>query len=264
MCELLGMSANTPTDICFSFSGLMERGGRTGPHRDGWGIVFYEGRGARAFHDPNPSAQSPLANWVKDYPIKSQIVISHIRQANVGATSLENTHPFQRELWGRSFSFAHNGQVPDVKKKPLQFYLPIGDTDSEHAFCWILDQLRKRFPTRPDSPQQWLPLVASVSRQLAELGVFNMLLSDGEVLLSFCSTKLCWLTRQAPFNHASLKDTELTVNFAKETTDQDKVTIIATEPLTADESWQAYSSGEFRAFLHGTSIFESSADEPQR
>ena len=40
MCELLGMSANVPTDICFSFAGLMRRGGQTGPHADGWGIAF--------------------------------------------------------------------------------------------------------------------------------------------------------------------------------------------------------------------------------
>jgi len=26
MCELLGMSANVPTDIVFSFTGLMQRG----------------------------------------------------------------------------------------------------------------------------------------------------------------------------------------------------------------------------------------------
>ncbi len=44
MCELLGMSANVPTDICFSFTGLMQRGGNTGPHRDGWGITFMKGR----------------------------------------------------------------------------------------------------------------------------------------------------------------------------------------------------------------------------
>ncbi|NBA25711.1 class II glutamine amidotransferase, partial [Aeromonas caviae] len=56
MCELLGMSANVPTDICFSFTGLMLRGGKTGPHKDGWGITFYEGRGFRTFKDPEPSA----------------------------------------------------------------------------------------------------------------------------------------------------------------------------------------------------------------
>lgn len=45
MCKLLGMSANVPMDICFSFSGLVLRGGGTGPHKDGWAIIFYEGLG---------------------------------------------------------------------------------------------------------------------------------------------------------------------------------------------------------------------------
>ena len=47
MCELLGMECNVPTDIVFSFSGLRQRGGRTGPHADGWGLAFYDGRAAR-------------------------------------------------------------------------------------------------------------------------------------------------------------------------------------------------------------------------
>lgn len=55
MCELLGMSANVPTDICFSFTGLVQRGGGTGPHKDGWGITFYEGKGCRTFKDPQPA-----------------------------------------------------------------------------------------------------------------------------------------------------------------------------------------------------------------
>ncbi len=100
MCELLGMSANVPTDICFSFSGLLERGGRTGPHADGWGIAFYEGKGVRSFRDPMSSCHSEVARFVKCYPIKSHIVISHIRQANRGRVCLENTHPFFREMWG--------------------------------------------------------------------------------------------------------------------------------------------------------------------
>ena len=56
MCELLAMSANTPTDLCFSFTGLTRRGGDTGPHKDGWGVAFYEGKGVRLFHDPEPCA----------------------------------------------------------------------------------------------------------------------------------------------------------------------------------------------------------------
>ena len=77
MCELLGMSANVPTDICFSFSGLLERGGNTGPHKDGWGITFYEGKGCRTFKDPEPSYQSELTKLAKDHPIKK---ISKMKQ----------------------------------------------------------------------------------------------------------------------------------------------------------------------------------------
>ena len=101
MCELLGMSANTPTDLCFSFTGLTRRGGETGPHKDGWGVAFYQGKGVRLFHDPEPCATSKIAEFVGKLPIKSKTAVCHIRQANVGNINLSNTHPFTRELWGR-------------------------------------------------------------------------------------------------------------------------------------------------------------------
>ena len=113
MCELLGMSANTPTDLCFSFTGLTRRGGETGPHKDGWGMAFYEGKGIRLFHDPEPCATSQIAEFVSHLPIKSETAICHIRQANVGNINLANTHPFTREMWGKYWVFAHNGQLPN-------------------------------------------------------------------------------------------------------------------------------------------------------
>src|SRR5687768_14465350 len=101
MCELLGLNAKEPSDITFSFSGLMQRGGKTGCHKDGWGLGFYEGNACRIFLDPAPSCHSELANFIKRYPIKSKIIIGHIRKANRGRVCLENTHPFSRELWGK-------------------------------------------------------------------------------------------------------------------------------------------------------------------
>ena len=65
MCELLGMSANVPTDIRFSFAGLMRRGGHTGPHRDGWGVAFYEDKGCRTFQDTHPSSDSEIARMIQ-------------------------------------------------------------------------------------------------------------------------------------------------------------------------------------------------------
>lgn len=251
MCELLGMSANVPTDICFSFTGLMQRGGKTGPHRDGWGIGFYEGKGYRAFHDYQPSASSKVANLITEYPIKSRVVISHIRKANVGKVALENTHPFSREMWGRRWAFAHNGQLKGVKQWPLKFYNPIGTTDSEHAFCWMLDQIKKKFPQPPEKPKPLWAFVEKLLKKLDTLGVFNVLMSDDKYLYAYCSTKLSWITRRAPFGEAHLKDTEVLIDFEKETTPNDIVTVIATEPLTDNEEWHKMAKGTLEVFHHG-------------
>lgn len=252
MCELLGMSANVPTDICFSFAGLMQRGGATGPHRDGWGIGFYEGHALRAFHDPNPSFDSPIAQLICNYPIKSRTVISHIRQANVGGVNLENTHPFSRELWGFTWTFAHNGQLDKTLFDwPLEFYKPVGTTDSEYAFCWLMGQIRKEFPERPADMAKLMHFIETCAAKLRALGVFNMLLSESEYLFCYCTTKLHWLTRKAPFGEAQLKDTELVVDFCSETHADDVVSVIATEPLTDNEQWQALQTGELLVFRHG-------------
>jgi glutamine amidotransferase len=179
-------------------------------------------------------------------------VISHIRQANVGQICLENTHPFSRELWGRSWSFAHNGQL-DAKlyRLPLEFYRPIGTTDSEYAFCWLLGQVRKRFPEQPEDIAELSDFVGALCDQLRALGVFNMLLTESRYLFCYCTTKLAWVTRRAPFGEARLKDYELTVDFCHETTPLDVVTVIATDPLTDNETWQPLASGELCVFEAG-------------
>lgn len=253
MCELLGMSANTPTDIVFSVTGLIERGGHTGPHRDGWGIAFYEGKGCRLFRDPEPSTDSNVAKFIKHYPIKSKIVISHVRRANRGKVCLENTHPFVRELWGRMWCFAHNGQLKGIKNRGLKFYKPVGTTDSEHAFCWLLDRIREQFPEPPKKQETLHRYVAELGWELDSLGVANFLLSDCKTLYAHCSTKMCWITRRAPFGAAQLIDAEMAVDFAAETTPNDVVTVVATQPLTDNEEWTKMGKGELRLFREGVS-----------
>lgn len=252
MCQLMGMSANVPTDARFSFTGLVQRGGGTDIHRDGWGIVFYRDKGIQEFRDPAPSVHSDVAKLVQVTAIKSKTVISHIRQANVGAINLENTHPFTREMWGQYWAFAHNGQLRGIKKRlPLGRYLPVGSTDSEHIFCWMLDQIYQRFPSRPRSQKALWQLVAELAGPLHDAGVCNFLLSDSRVLFAHCSKRLHWITRRAPFGKAQLKDAEVTVDFAEETSPDDVVTVIATEPLTVNEVWGQARPGELLVFKDG-------------
>ena len=251
MCQLLAMNCNVPTDIVFSFTGFAQRGGRTDTHHDGWGIAFFEGAGVRHFVDYEAAVASPIAELIKRYPIKSLNVIAHIRKATQGRVALENCHPFVRELWGRYWVFAHNGDLKDFHPVFDGPYRPVGNTDSEQAFCFLLQELRRRFG---DTAPGMAPLRAAIAELVAGIaahGTFNMMLSDGTALFAHCSTKLCYVIRQYPFETARLTDEDLSVDFSQVTTPNDRVAIIVTAPLTTNERWTDFAPGELKVFVDG-------------
>ncbi|MEO8248210.1 MAG: class II glutamine amidotransferase, partial [Burkholderiales bacterium] len=176
MCQLLGMNCNTPTDVMFSFAGFAERGGHTDHHADGWGIAFFEGRGLRQFIENQPACESPVAELIRRYPIKSKNVISHIRKATQGVISLENCHPFVRELWGRNWVFAHNGDLKEYHPRLHAAFHPVGSTDSEQAFCWLMQELAKSHAATPTVTELTYTLRELVPR-ISKHGTFNFLLS---------------------------------------------------------------------------------------
>lgn len=245
------MNCNVPTDIVFSFTGFATRGGRTDEHKDGWGIAFFEGNGVRHFVDHQAAVASPIAELIKRYPIKSKNVIAHIRKATHGVVALENCHPFVRELWGRYWVFAHNGDLKDFAPELSGAYHPVGSTDSELAFCFILQQLRQRFGTRQPPNAELKIALQQLCSEIAGHGTFNMMLSDGTALFAHCSTKLHYIVRRHPFATAQLSDEDVSVDFAQVTTPQDCVAIIVTEPLTANETWTQFAPGELKMFVDG-------------
>ena len=254
MCQLMGMNCHVPTDICFSFAGFRARGGRTDHHADGWGIAFFEGKGVRVFLDPAPSARSPVAELVRQYPIRSLNVIAHIRKATQGDVRLENTHPFQRELWGRYWIFAHNGNLKPFAPPLSGRFQPVGSTDSELAFCHILDVLAARFPHGMPAADALHAALRELACEIGSLGECNFLLSDGDWLFAHCSSRLCYIIRQAPFTVARLADEDLELDFRHVTTPDDRVAVIATTPLTDNESWTQIPPGNLVAFREGAPV----------
>ncbi|MEY4206868.1 MAG: hypothetical protein RLZZ20_20 [Pseudomonadota bacterium] len=254
MCQLLGMNCNVPTDIVFSFTGFATRGGLTDEHKDGWGIAFFEGAGVRLFVDHESAVASPVASLIKSYPIKSKNVISHIRKATQGQVALENCHPFVRELWGRYWVFAHNGDLKNFSPVLNGPFRPVGNTDSERAFCYLLQQLREQFGDIPPTTDALRSALTALTSDIAAHGVFNMMLSDGSALYAHCSTRLHYIVRQYPFAQAKLSDEDLTVDFSEVTTPNDRVAVIVTEPLTTNETWQAFRAGELKVFVEGAPL----------
>jgi predicted glutamine amidotransferase len=245
------MNCNVPTDIVFSFTGFAHRGGRTDTHHDGWGIAFFEGAGVRHFVDHQAAIASPIAELIKNYPIKSTNVIAHIRKATQGQVALENCHPFVRELWGRYWVFAHNGALKEFAPTIDGPFRPVGNTDSELAFCYLLQELRRRFGDTPPALPALRTAIGELARAIAGYGTFNMMLSDGSALFAHCSTKLCYIVRQHPFAAAHLADEDLSVDFSTVTTPRDRVAIIVTEPLTKNEQWTDFAPGELIVFVDG-------------
>jgi glutamine amidotransferase len=281
-CQLLGMNCNTPTDFNFSWRGFCKRGGETDVHSDGWGIIFYEGGGVRQFHDTEAAAQSPVASFLSNQPMRTLNLMAHIRYATVGAVELSNVHPFCREMWGVNFAFAMNGDVPMFKKERYtkltslvepgdsdcgdeRFYSPVGSTDSEAAFCAILNALRVRFKRLPSLPVLYdalQQLCEEIVREDPELTIMNFLLTCGPNTLWVYSwpgsrpgskvwNGLHYTTRRFPFNKTHLCDMDYTVDFSTLTTKKDCVSVIATQPLTDDEEWVELQRGELVVFDEG-------------
>lgn len=252
MCELLGMECNVPTDIVFSFSGLRQRGGRTAPHGDGWGLAFYEGRATRVFLEPEAACHSALATFLSEHPIKTLLAVGHIRRRTRGPTLLANTHPFVRELWGRHWVFAHNGTLRTVRRFRLGQFHPIGTTDSEYAYCVLLEALRTGFSSGyPRRVSELWQAVADVGGGLGAHGTFNFLLGDGRHLFARCATRLSHIIRRAPFGPATLADADVRIDFSAVTTPKDRVAVVATTPLTSNEAWVQGRPGELWVFDGG-------------
>jgi len=108
------------------------------------GVAYYEGPDLRLIKEAAAAADSDWVRFVRDHDLRSPIVVAHVRRATMGERSYRNTQPFTRELGGRMHLFAHNGWMPGIFEAPAfqpRRFNPVGETDSERAFCVLLDRM---------------------------------------------------------------------------------------------------------------------------
>ena len=144
MCELMAMSFEGPASADFS---LREFAARGEENPDGWGLGWYPDRSLSVVKEPRKWASSHLAGFLAAHPtLLSPIYLAHVRHKTMGgAPTHADTHPFQRELGGRDYGFAHNGTLDGPAwNLPLGAFRPVGDTDSERFFCHLLGRVAER------------------------------------------------------------------------------------------------------------------------
>jgi glutamine amidotransferase len=155
-----------------------------------------------------------------------------------------------RELWGRYWVFAHNGNLENYQPRLHSSFKPVGQTDSERAFCWLMQELAKSHANIPSVEELTLTL-RELTPHIAKHGAFNFLLSNGQALWTHASTSLSYVERKHPFSTATLSDQDLSINFAEHATVDDRVAVVVTTPLTTNEVWTPFASGELAVFVDG-------------
>ena len=266
MCELFAMSSSDPTAVTFSLNEFSKHGGLTGPHKDGWGIAFYEGKDVRIIKDESSASRSPCMDFVKSHNFKSKTIISHIRRATQGKISYSNTQPFQRELAGRMHTFAHNGDLKGINTSPIvkpKMNHPVGETDSEYVFCYLVDLLNEiwRSDYRPNIKQRF-NLISHFANVISEYGPANFIYSDGELLFTHGHIR----TQKGKKGYhppglfvlyRSFKRDQETKNiegvqFVDRDQQQD-VALVASDPLT-DEKWKPLTEKELLVLKDGKAL----------
>jgi glutamine amidotransferase len=134
----------------------------------------------------------------------------------------------------------------------------VGHTDSERAFCWLMQELAKNHASLP-TIEHLTETLRELAPTVARHGTFNFLLSNGEALWAHCSTKLHAVERAHPFSTAQLRDEALSIDFSAHTTTKDRVAVVVTEPLTTNEDWVAMKPGELAVFVDGRRLAHHSS-----
>jgi len=184
-----------------------------GPHDhvDGWGVGSYQY--GEVLLRRKPTEHRPtldVLDLVSD--LRTDTAVVHLRQASVGACTLENTHPFRYRQW----LFAHNGSVsafgelrarlsqavPDFLLRGVR-----GETDSELLFALFLGIVHET--GRIDDPEvdrRYLvdavaKTVATVDAATDALGLprssLNCVLTNGTSLVAVRrGLPMAWIRRQ--------------------------------------------------------------------
>jgi predicted glutamine amidotransferase len=178
MCRVFGCVAREPISVRFD---LLEADNplirQSEEHDSGWGMAVYrkaDGEDPRCMRFPEAAHEND--EFAEATQLTGRLFNVHVRRATMGGLAPENTHPF---CLG-PYTFCHNGTIvrfnkllePGVNK-------PVGQTDSEHFFNFLMRDFDPEHPRR---------CLRKSIRRIIERTPFsglNFLLSDGEKLYAY-------------------------------------------------------------------------------
>jgi predicted glutamine amidotransferase len=237
-------------------------------HPDGWGIAAHGGNDTSPLscsegtrHEPSWRLQKGTeraASCRRFQSIASRsagtILIAHVRQKTVGATSIANTHPFMQSGW----VFAHNGTIKDqtfvrARTSAARLAEVRGETDSELLFAYLLTRLDElglvsmssmNSEANRNARDEATRVLAAATKELRSrnVGAFNFLLADGASCFVHRFGRTLFLLERAPdeARERHAPNSTRTTNWKQ----RGNAVLVASERLT-DEPWRELPEGTF-------------------
>jgi len=261
MCELFAMSSHIPTSVQLSIDVLARHGSTARRLGDGWGVAFHDGRDALVVREAEPADDSPWIHCLAQRGLGGRIVLAHLRHATQGGNALRNTQPFQRELGGRVHLFVHNGRFDGIEQHvgAGTRFRPIGDTDSEVAFCVLLERLAPLWAAGRSTESDRIAVVTKLAEELRAMGPANFLYTDGDLLFAHADRRiqpdgrtappgLTMLVRSCPIDGDALPTAGVAIAPGPQ-----HLVLFASVALT-DEAWQPLPGGTLVVVRNGQII----------
>jgi len=231
----------------------------------GWGFGWYPHNNQGAIVAKDPAARDTrilteaLMDWEK---FRSTVFICKVMKSGKGYTNHE-TQPFSRSFAGRDWLFMHKGDLDKNKLQALhsnksRFLEPLGRTDSEIAFCYLLglmqdSNIRKLADINPEILLVWF-------EQFDQLGSADMILSDGNTIICYHGTQSpssMYYTRRKPPNKIDTFNSDIALIELKDPRDTYRTALIFSSSPFPQGEWRQMEAGQLLIARRGNIVWDS-------
>jgi len=214
---------------------------------DGTGLGVFDER-RRPVVDKAPiSAFADAAFAEEARSERSRTFIGHVRFASATGLTMENTHPFVQD----DRIFAHNGVFEGLDLLDHELGddrdLVRGQTDSERFFALITREIRQH---DGDVRAGIVAAGSWIAENLTMYSLNMVLVTDTELFaLRYPDNNTLYVLDRSPGGHGEGEDalqhhSRLGTKLHSEQAAEQRVVVIASEPMDSDPGWRAFEPGE--------------------
>lgn len=231
-----------------------------------WGLGWYPDnqRAATVIKDPDLAEGASLSGFLEKYgQVRSSLFVGQtLGFAQKGPQA--DAQPLMRSYAGRQWLLTSAGDIsPEIKDQlPLDddFFdiVPVGASAAEHAFSWIVAQIRTR-GCRTIDEFGWRELHGLLER-INGYGAASFLLTDGIDLVGYRdagdSVPLYWSRRTPPHPSTLLEGRAFLIDYDGPMDVSRTLFVFSTLPMRGAE-WTPMAPGELRIARRGSTVWSS-------